>query len=249
MRAPWVRFRGESGATALRRRSLARRLAAGFTLVELMVVVVLISILALIATPSMRTARDDRAAFDYARRIQQMAHRARTRAAGRGAAHLLVAEPSGVRGRVLLFEALDNTPAASGGPVQVPSCKKPPQTVAGGQWAPVAAWAPGTVNNTARFVDGLDLDTIGINVDADIRATFRAYNADTPAFAMCIQPSGTTFLGIGGDASGAIGDMLARPPFNDFFEVIVTRRVGGAQAGLSRRVINASTAAPRIRSQ
>ncbi|HSO40988.1 MAG TPA: prepilin-type N-terminal cleavage/methylation domain-containing protein, partial [Labilithrix sp.] len=76
MRAGW--------AAAQRRRRRAGQ--AGFTLIELMVVVVLISIIAVIATPAMRVARDDRLAFDYARRIEQMIDRARTRAAGRGGA-------------------------------------------------------------------------------------------------------------------------------------------------------------------
>jgi prepilin-type N-terminal cleavage/methylation domain-containing protein len=72
------------GRSVLRRRRAAR----GFTLMELMVVVMLVAILAMIATPSMTEARNDRIAFDYASRYQQLLVKARARAAGTGSAHL-----------------------------------------------------------------------------------------------------------------------------------------------------------------
>ena len=215
-----------------------------------MIVVVLISILAVIAAPAMRVARDDRMAFDYARQIQQMATRAKSRAAGRGAAHLLIAGPSGVRGRVWLFEALDNT-AAPLGPNPASSCR----TV--GQWAPVIGYVPtapaGT--NLAAMVEGLELNA-PINVDPDIKAEFAITDPSdplvlvvTPALAVCVTPNGTVYAANGPDMATAITNMQARAPFTGIAEIRITRSEGGAPKGLSRNVTLAGAAAARIHSK
>ena len=217
---------------------------AGFTLIELMVVVVLISIIALIATPAMRVARDDRLAFDYARRIEQLIHRGRARAAGRGAAHLIVAEPSGAsRGRFMLFEALDGTLPAAAGPNPVSSCKGV------GQWAPATGFVPGSVSNTARIIDGFDLNLLGINANADIQTAFSLDGTVRATIVMCVSPNGATYVGQGTDVATAVVDMQAQTvPFNTFIDIVVTRNQGGAAVGLQRHVIVAGTAAPRIKS-
>jgi type II secretory pathway pseudopilin PulG len=211
-----------------------------------MVVVVLIGILAMIAVPAMRVARDDRQVFDYARRIEQLATRARARAAGRGAAHLLVAGPSGTRGKVFLFEALDGPlPNPTGNPMS--SCK-------GAQFTDAGTYVLGTVSPNVRLIDGLDLDApSGVNVDADIRARY-ALGTGLPgssgAIAMCITPGGTTFVGADATIPLAITAMQGQPaPFSSFFEIRVTRNSGGAPVGLQRRVIIAGSAAARIKSQ
>ncbi len=232
------------------RRRARRALQAGFTLIELMVVVVLISVLAVIAAPAMRVARDDRMAFDYARQIQQMATRGKSRAAGRGGAHLLVAGPSGGRGRVWLFEALDNT-AAPLGPNPASSCR----TV--GQWAPVLAYdanAP-VASGIAAIVEGLELDT-KINIDPDIKAEFAITApgtplvlAVTPALAVCITPNGTVYAADGPDMATAITNMQARAPFTGIAEIRITRNEGGTPRGLSRNVTLAGASAARIHSK
>lgn len=229
-----------------------RRADGGFTLVELMVVVVMIAILAMLAAPAMRVARDDRAAFDYARQIQQLTSRARTRAAGRGAAHLVIASPSGARGKVQLWEALDGT-AAPLGPNPVSSCK------GAGQWAPVPAYVSSNpLGNVARPVQGVDLDTAGVNVDADIKAQFYISDVANPqdltpvkrnAFAICVTPSGNVFAAEGSDASAAITNMQAQPPFTGIAEVRITRNTGGTAVGISRNVTIAGSAAARIQSK
>ena len=198
-----------------------RRLEAGFTLIELMVVVVLIAILAMIAAPAMRIARDDRMAFDYARQIQQMTNRARTRAAARGGAHLILVSPSGIRGRVFLFEALDGT-AAPLGPNPSSSCR----TV--NQWAAAPVFDPAVpvANPNSAFVEGLDLDSNGVNVDADIRAAFLITDPADPtvlvptaAMAICITPNGTVFAAEGANMAAAIANMQQRAPFTGIAEI------------------------------
>jgi prepilin-type N-terminal cleavage/methylation domain-containing protein len=233
------------------RRAALRSASGGFTLIELMVVVILISILAVLAAPALRTARDDRAAFDYARQIQQLVSRARTRAAARGAAHLVIAAPSGTRGKVQLWEALDGTIAPLG-PNPVSSCKGTTQ------WAPVDGYVPGsTPSNVARIVQGIDLDSAGINVDADIKAEFYISDVADPtnlkpvkrsAFALCVTPNGTVFAAEGSDIPSALDGMRAQPPFAGIAEVHVTRNSGGAPVGLSRNVTIAGAAAARIHS-
>lgn len=226
-----VRARGETGdvvrRTAKRR---ARALERGFTLIELMVVVVLVAILALLATPLMRTSRDDRLAFDAARRIEQLWTRAQVRAAGHGA-HLFVAQASGTpsRGRFLLFESFDNT-AAPLGPAPRQGCKGV------GQWAAIATWTPGSVSGFIKFVDGFDQNTAGANADADIRAAFTVNGAPTPAFVMCVSGP-NVWVGTGATAVAAAGDMADQVlPFSATAQIAVTRNVGATPVGLTRFV-------------
>lgn len=223
-------------------RATRRAGAAGFTLMELMVVVVLVAILAILAIPAMRRSRDDKVAFDHARLTQLLIHRARTRAAGRGGAHLVAMDAGAARGRILLFEALDAT-APPTGPNPASSCK----TL--NQWQQVPAWLPGVVGNQARIVDYLDFNTGGVNDDADIRAEFRLNDVTTGAAVMCITPGGTTFVGVGADIASAITDMQSQLPFNGALEARLSRHTGGTPIGITRRVIAAGMASPRIKSE
>ncbi|MBS2011845.1 MAG: prepilin-type N-terminal cleavage/methylation domain-containing protein [Deltaproteobacteria bacterium] len=206
-----------------------RRGQRGFTLVELMVVVVLVAILALLATPLMRNSRDDRLAFDTARRIEQLWTRAQVRAAGHGA-HLFVAEPSGAnRGRFILFESFDNS-APPLGPAPRQGCKGV------NQWAAVPAWVPGSVSGFIKYIDGFDQNVGGAVADADIRTAFDVGGVGVPAFVMCVSGS-TIWMGTGANVAAAITDMTARVlPFSETAQVTVTRNQGGAPIGLQRVV-------------
>src|SRR5262245_4938637 len=100
------------------RRAPRRSRARGFTLLELMVVIMLVAILAMIAAPSMAVARNDQTAFNYARQASELIHNARARSMGRGAAHVVLfttdANFGGDRGGIYVFEALDGTAPPTG---------------------------------------------------------------------------------------------------------------------------------------
>jgi prepilin-type N-terminal cleavage/methylation domain-containing protein len=226
----------------------ARRRAAGFTLIELMIVVVLISIVALLAIPKMAGARDDRLVFDSARRIAGLIHHARTRAIGRGAAHMVVLQAgTNSAGQVLLFEALDGIAGPTPpGPNPVSSCKR-------ANWAAdISAWTPGTYNQiNAGFIEAVDLNTPGVATTIGLGATYKFNNAAAgPVTVYCVTPYGPTFAATGSNINNAVQNMVAAQPFTGALEVAVQRGVLlGTPVGLKRRVIVASDAAPRIQSQ
>lgn len=203
----------------------------------------LVAVLAVIAAPAMRTARDDRIAFDYARQYSAVIHRASVRATARGAAHLVLIDAAGTRGKVRLFEAVDATLPPSG-PKQVSSCKTP------GQWAGAAAWEPPAAEPPlSPVIDGVNLDSAGVNVDMNIGTIIRVGGADTNAVALCYTPGGNVYMGAGGNVGGAIDAMMLAPPFTGTVEVRINRRDGANNPrGLTRRVIVGGAAAPRIQS-
>lgn len=188
----------------------ARRVAqAGFTLVELMVVVILVAILSMLAVPALQRSRNDQIAFDYARKIQLLFNRARTRA-NAGNAQLLVADFTG-RGKFQLFEAIDST-----------SCTLP------NEFSEVPGWPAGQMATAKlRFIDGEDLNnpTSGIVITDDIK-TYQA--PASPALAYCVTPSGRVIVGKGAGVAAAVTDMQAMTSqatwtFTDTIDVRVSR--------------------------
>lgn len=239
---------------ALRRR-WARRQSRGFTLIELMVVVILVALLAMLATPSFQQARNDRIAFDYARQYQQILVQGRSRAAGTGSAHLAILGPgTGGRGVLRLYAALDG--ATSPGPNPVSSCKASPT-----QWADAEPELTDyridrIIGNTVRVINWAEINRAGVNEEMDLSATLSigtgvvgTSNTAATYIAVCITPSGITYVGSGATAANAVADMRGATPFTGVLEASIQRHRGGAPVGLRRRVTLSGGGAPRLRSE
>ncbi len=217
-----------------------------FTLVELMVVVVLVSVLALLASPSMQAARDDRMVFDYAQRIAALVHRGRARAAARGAAHLFVFDYPGAssQGRGLLFEALDGSDPTTGGPLPVAGCRLQ------GQWTDATLFAPGRASLTANIVDAVTLDDTAQAGHVFGTLGGPGVATGTRAVALCITPSGVTYFGAGGNVDAAVTAMVTGLPFSGVLQIKLQRRNSSSVGvGLVRDVVVTSGGAPRIKSE
>jgi prepilin-type N-terminal cleavage/methylation domain-containing protein len=232
------------------RRALRRRQASGFTLMELMVVVMLVALLAMLATPSFAIARNDRAAFDYARQFQQVLARARSRAAGTGAAHLAVlGGGADSRGYMRVYAASDGATI----PSPVSSCKQD------AQWAEVAESKVDLTAKKAVFLEFVDMNSNGINKDMNLKTAFSSSASTDPGslnvIVVCVSPSGTTFVGTSATAGdsgvkAAITAMQDSTAYTGWAMASIQRHDSAdAPIGLAREVIITGGAAPRIYSK
>ena len=163
---------------------------------ELMVVVILVSILALIALPSLGEARYDRHAYDDAGQVMQLFRVARTRALGRGGAvlvHLHADVGNGDRGTYELWDAVrpnadTTTGTGVGGDNRTPvsSCKTP--TV----WT-LDKTNPATAN--AIFIDGVNLNgAIEALGSVESQVVIGGGAATTADVYVCVTPLGREYV-------------------------------------------------------
>jgi len=200
----------------------------GFSLIELMVVIIIIGIVAALAVPTMAAARTDRHAYDDAGQIMQLFREARTRAVARGGAVLIAFNMGGGDlGNFTMWESVAINPGAVGGANRTPvsSCKVP--TV----WAPVNA-----ANANLVFVDGVNLNGT-IEQQYNFQTQFVVYDpvsgpqtAFTGGF-VCFTPLGHVYFNpVTPDFNGSL-------PMLSPLEFRVMRTSGGNPIGTIRSVL------------
>lgn len=206
-----------------------RRLAArrGFTLLELLTVVVIISVFAALSIPQVTRQLRDRRIHETAQRIAHLYRQARLRAVGQGGAVLFryTAGTNG-QGKVEILEALVGAPAGTD-PTQCaqlpsPSCR-------GTNWTSTGA------GGQARLLTTLDLGTEAWLDNAYMTLTGHPPNDNGAKTSMniCFTPLGRTFVSYDGAVPNPAFTTLNGVPVASVFRT----DGGGAQLGRVRQVL------------
>ncbi len=215
-----------------RTRAVVRRLRPqrGFTLLELMVVVIIITVVATLAIPSVTRQMKERRTQEAAQRVASMYLDARMRAMGRGSA-VLVRYTPGTRGRFDMWEAQRGTGDAPTGTsdancatLPVSSCLTP-------------NWNVGSPGTSYREVTSLDLANRGeydrVTITMEDGAGTAVSNLD-----VCFTPMGRTFF----------RTTLSQPlqPLATTHVAEVYRAEGSTRIGRTRRVAVMPNGASRL---
>jgi len=168
----------------------SRPTQAGFTLIELMVVVVIVSILCVLAIPTLSHEGYERRAFTDAANIGELVRQARTRAVARGLAEMVImrANSTGNSASFMLYEAYTSTAAYA-------SCGAP------------SVWPGGSGTVTATLIDGFQISPTGSGTaqslealgNVNIRINNPATSADISAannLYLCFTPAGRTWYAV-----------------------------------------------------
>ena len=204
-----------------------------------MIVVILVGIFAVMATPAMARARVDRHVYEDAATFSDLVREARSRAIGRGAAVVIFGTTQGSQGTFHVYEAVTPGPTA-GSLVPFSSCR-------GVRWAVAADPATlGSGQSAANRVRVYD-----INADYEKRQGIAARlflpGANTPVnnVALCFTPLGRAYLAAQALTNGMF-DTVA--PMNGAAQVEFAHVDPNGLVGLARRVLVPTSGLTRIQS-
>lgn len=192
----------------------------GFTIMELMIVVMMIGILAMLAIPSIRRQLRDRRNNQAAHEISLLYRTARARAIGRGGAVLVRFSPGGAstpRGRVEVFEAINaGTGSASSGSLSGQVGGLPATS------CQLTTWTAGVTSNGVTVRSIASFDPSAFDVYSNVRLAFFDAGASSVSIAdVCFSPLGRALARFG---STSTFTTLAQVPYIEVAPVDSTGR-------------------------